>query len=153
MSKHFIKTESREASISLGERLAVLLKPGDVVTLEGDLGAGKTTFTKGIANGLGIIDTVSSPTFTIIKEYKGDLPLYHMDAYRLEYSEEDLGFDEYFNGDGISVVEWATFIEDFLPENRLDVKINYVDEHTREIEFIPHGTHYKWVVAQLIHVN
>lgn len=153
MKKNRIQTESKEASTSLGDRLALLLKPGDVVTLEGDLGAGKTTFTKGIAMGMGITDTVSSPTFTIIKEYDGVIPLYHMDAYRLEYSEEDLGFDEYFNGEGISIVEWASFIEEFLPEKRLDVKISYVDEYTREFEFIPNGTYFKWIVTQLMHLN
>jgi len=144
-----IKSGSMEETIRLGERLAVLLKPGDVITLEGELGAGKTTFTKGIANGLGIKDTLSSPTFTIIKEYKGDLPLYHMDAYRLEHSEEDLGFEEYFNGDGISVVEWAQFIDEFLPNDRLDVKIEYLNKHNRIFTFSPSGLHFEAVAAEL----
>lgn len=139
-----------EETIRLGERLAQLLKPGDVITLEGDLGAGKTTFTKGIAAGLGISQTLSSPTFTIVKEYEGDLPLYHMDVYRLEHSEEDLGFDEYFHGDGISVVEWAQFIEDFLPAERLDVKIAYDGEHERIFHFKPSGIHFDQVVAELL---
>src|SRR5699024_12262642 len=106
--------KSDQETIVVENHLSALLKQGNVITLEGDLGAEKTTFTKGIAQGLGITDVISSPTFTIIKEYQGVLPLYHMDAYRLEFSEEDLGFDEYFAGEGISVVEWATFIEDFL---------------------------------------
>src|SRR5699024_10014665 len=109
MKEHQIKTYAVEETTRLGERLALLVKPGDVITLEGDLGAGKTAFTKGIARGLGVKRTVSSPTFTIIKEYKGELPFYHMDVYRLEHSDEDIGFAEYFNGDGVSVVEWAQF--------------------------------------------
>lgn len=98
--------------ISWSLRLATLLKAGDV-PLEGDLGAGKTTFTKSLAKGLGIERNVNSPTFTIIKEYKsGRLPLYHMDVYRLGDEFEDLGFDEYFEGDGVTVVEWAHLIEE-----------------------------------------
>lgn len=138
-----------EDTMRLGEKLALLLKKGDVITLEGELGAGKTTFTKGVARGLGIVQTLSSPTFTIIKEYKGDLPLYHMDAYRLEHSEEDLGFDEYFSGDGVSVVEWAQFIEEFLPKERLDVKIEYLNEHQRLFTLSPQGMHFEVVAAEL----
>ena len=89
---------------------------GDVIALEGDLGAGKTAFTKGLAKGLGVTRTVNSPTFTIIKEYQGRLPLYHMDVYRVSESEEDLGFDEYFEGEGVTVVEWAHLIKEQLPE-------------------------------------
>lgn len=153
LQEYSIETKTEQETIKLGKRLSLLLKPGNVITLEGDLGAGKTTFTKGIAEGLGITDVISSPTFTIIKEYKGELALYHMDAYRLEYSEEDLGFDEYFDGEGVSVVEWATFIEDFLPEERLDVKIKYKDEETRVIQFAPHGTYFKWVIMELSHTH
>ncbi len=117
--------------------------------MEGDLGAGKTTFTKGLAEGLGVKRSVSSPTFTIIKEYEGELPLYHMDVYRLEYSDEDIGFDEYFNGNGISVVEWATFIEDYLPDERLNINISYIDEQSRELKFQAVGTHFEWVLNEL----
>ncbi|MFC4559363.1 tRNA (adenosine(37)-N6)-threonylcarbamoyltransferase complex ATPase subunit type 1 TsaE [Virgibacillus kekensis] len=150
MSKRQIKTDTSEETIRLAEKLAVLLEPGDVLTLEGDLGAGKTTFTKGIANGIGVSRTVNSPTYTIVKEYEGELPLYHMDVYRLEDSDEDIGFDEYFNGKGISVVEWAQFIVEYLPENRLDIKISNLDENSRMIEFYPHGAHFKTVIAELI---
>lgn len=146
-----INTHSMEQSVELGKKLAKLLKPGDVVTLEGDLGAGKTTFTKGIALGLGIKQTLSSPTFTIIKEYRdGQVPLYHMDAYRLEYAEEDLGFDEYFSGDGISIVEWAQFIEDYLPADRLDIVITYQGEFERTFHFKPSGKHFEQAVAELL---
>lgn len=150
MSQYKIETHTELETLEFAQKLAILLRPGDVVTLEGDLGAGKTTFTKGIAQGLGVKRHVSSPTFTIIKEYEGELPLYHMDVYRLEYSDEDIGFEEYFNGDGITVVEWAHFIEEFLPEERLTIKINYLDEHKREIEFRPIGTYFEWVVNELM---
>ena len=151
MDKYELRSYSDEESQNIASRLAVLLKPGDVVTLEGELGSGKTTFTKGIARGLDIARMITSPTFTIVKEYEGTIPLYHMDAYRLEHSEEDIGFSEYFNGVGLSVVEWAKFIEDYLPNERLNVKINYIDEKTRNIQFEPNGKHYVNVVKNLVH--
>jgi len=151
MDKYELRSYSDEESQNIASRLAVLLKPGDVVTLEGELGSGKTTFTKGIARGLDITRMITSPTFTIVKEYEGTIPLYHMDAYRLEHSEEDIGFSEYFNGVGLSVVEWAKFIEDYLPNERLNVKINYIDEKTRNIQFEPNGKHYVNVVKNLVH--
>lgn len=151
MDKYELHSYSDEESQKIASRLAVSLKPGDVVTLEGELGSGKTTFTKGIARGLDITRMITSPTFTIVKEYEGTIPLYHMDAYRLEHSEEDIGFSEYFNGIGLSVVEWANFIEDYLPKERLNVKINYVDEKTRNIQFEPNGNHYVDVVKSLVH--
>ena len=150
MDKYEIRSYSSEESQDIASHLAVLLKPGDVVTLEGELGSGKTTFTKGIARGLNITRMITSPTLTIVKEYEGTIPLYHMDAYRLEHSEEDIGFSEYFNGVGLSVVEWATFIEDYLPKERLNVKINYIDEKTRNIQFEPNGNHYVDVVKKLV---
>ncbi|MFC3041641.1 tRNA (adenosine(37)-N6)-threonylcarbamoyltransferase complex ATPase subunit type 1 TsaE [Virgibacillus xinjiangensis] len=145
-----VQTNTDLETIQLAVRLASLLKPGDVLTLEGDLGAGKTTFTKGIAEGLGIERTVSSPTFTIVKEYEGEIPLYHMDVYRLEGSEEDIGLDEYLHGDGVSIIEWPQFIDDILPEERLAIKINYVDENIRTLEFTPRGKHYNRVVRELL---
>src|SRR5690554_3657711 len=94
------------------QQLAELLKEQDTITLEGDLGAGKTTFTQALAKGLGITKTVNSPTFTIMKQYEGRLLLNHLDVYRLENSDEDLGWDEIFYGDAVTVVEWAHLIED-----------------------------------------
>lgn len=134
----------------LAAKLAIYLRPGDVITLEGELGAGKTIFTKGLASGLGVKEMVTSPTFTIIKEYAGELPLYHMDAYRLEHSEEDLGFLEYFNGEGVSVVEWAQFIEEYLPVERLNIKIAYDGEHSRVISFDGCGKGYKRIANKII---
>src|SRR5690606_38165727 len=118
-------------------------------TLEGDLGAGKTTFTKGLAKGLGVKRNVNSPTFTIVKQYKGRLPLYHMDVYRLEHSDEDIGFSEYFDGEGVSVVEWAQFIEEYLPEERLEVTIRSIDEQTRKIEFHAIGDRYLNILNEM----
>lgn len=143
-------THSEEETIRLAEKLTRLLQPGDVITLAGDLGVGKTTFVKGIARGLGVKRTVNSPTFTIIKEYKGKVPLYHMDVYRLEDSDEDIGISEYFNSEGISVVEWAHFIADDLPEEYLDIHMTYIDEHRRHLIFTPKGTHFEQVVANLL---
>lgn len=150
MNKHQIQTGSEEHTMKVAEKLASLLKPGDVVTLEGDLGAGKTTFTKGIARGLGVTRIVNSPTFTIIKEYPGEMPLYHMDVYRLEHSDEDIGFNDYFQGDGISVVEWAHFIEEYLPIEYLNITITYVNEHERCITFRPKGFHFSHVASELV---
>ncbi len=150
MYEHQIKTQTSQETMQLAQKLAIYLKPGDVLTLEGDLGAGKTTFAKGIANGLGVQRTVSSPTFTIVKEYAGEIPFYHMDVYRLENSDEDIGFSEYFNGNGISVVEWAQFIEDYLPEHRLNIYIAYIDEHTRNLTLTATSKHFEWVVNELM---
>ncbi|QGQ44088.1 tRNA (adenosine(37)-N6)-threonylcarbamoyltransferase complex ATPase subunit type 1 TsaE [Metabacillus sediminilitoris] len=145
----FLTNESSE-TVRIAKRLSELLGKSDVVTLEGDLGAGKTTFTKGLALGLGIKRNVNSPTFTIIKEYKdGRLPLYHMDVYRVEDADEDLGFDEYFHGDGVTVVEWAHLIEDQLPKERLDIRILYVNESQRKIMMTPYGTHYLEICKEL----
>ncbi|MBM6955394.1 tRNA (adenosine(37)-N6)-threonylcarbamoyltransferase complex ATPase subunit type 1 TsaE [Limosilactobacillus coleohominis] len=139
-------------TIALGERMAADLRPGDVVVLNGDLGAGKTTFTKGIAKGLGIKEIIKSPTFTIIHEYQdGRIPLYHMDAYRLENGgAEDLGLDEYFDGDGVSVVEWAQFAEDELPDEFLAITFKRTDDESKRIlTFDPRGQHFQQMVDQL----
>lgn len=139
MKSYEIKLNSPEETMETAARLGELLQAGDVITLEGDLGAGKTTFTKGLAKGLHIKRVVKSPTFTIIREYQGRLPLYHMDVYRLEDSDEDLGFDEYFEGEGVSVVEWAHIIEEFLPKDRLDIVIRRSGDAERELTLEPKG--------------
>jgi tRNA threonylcarbamoyladenosine biosynthesis protein TsaE len=139
MKSYQMILKSPDETMEEAARLGELLKPGDVITLEGDLGAGKTTFTKGLAKGLHIKRVVKSPTFTIIREYQGRLPLYHMDVYRLEDSDEDLGFDEYFEGEGVSVVEWAHIIEEYLPEDRLDITIRRLDDNERELTLEPKG--------------
>lgn len=148
MKLQMISKEEKD-TLQIAETLANYLEEGMVLTLSGDLGVGKTTFTKGIAKGLQIEAGITSPTFTIVKEYEGRLPLYHMDVYRLEYAEEDLGFDEYFYGDGISVVEWAEFIEEFLPENYLAIQIERIDDRIRSITFTAEGKKYETLLEKL----
>lgn len=133
----------------LAEKLASFLQENDLILLEGDLGAGKTTFTKGIAAGLGIRRTVSSPTFTIIKEYHGRLPLYHMDVYRIQDSYEDLGFDEYFEGGGVTIVEWSKMIQEQLPPEYLEVTITHQGDQIRKLEFNPKGQRYEFLCKEL----
>lgn len=142
------RCDSAEETMDFAKKLSAYLHQGDVLTLDGDLGAGKTTFTKGLAKGLGITDVVSSPTFTIIKEYQGRIPLYHMDVYRIS-GEEDLGFDEYFDGPGVSVVEWADIIEDYLPEERLELTIRLTGPDSREITLTPVGKRYAQTCEEL----
>ena len=137
--------ETERFAIKLGS----LLQAGDVFLLEGDLGAGKTTFSKGIAKGLGVERNVNSPTFTIMKEYMGRIPLYHMDVYRLGEESEDLGFDEYFEGDGVCIVEWAHLIEDQLPLERMEVSIFHTSGYGRKFEFLPIGARYEDICKEL----
>ncbi|SDY07461.1 tRNA (adenosine(37)-N6)-threonylcarbamoyltransferase complex ATPase subunit type 1 TsaE [Salimicrobium album] len=144
-----ITSNSPETTGELAAFLAGKLQPGDVLTLEGDLGAGKTTFTKALGAALGVTKTINSPTFTIIKEYAGDLPFYHMDAYRLEDTEEDLGFEEYFFGSGVTVVEWASYIEDFLPEERLEIRVSYEGEDARSFFFTPRSSHFETICEEI----
>jgi tRNA threonylcarbamoyladenosine biosynthesis protein TsaE len=134
-----VKLDSEEDTRSLGLEIADALEPGDVVALTGDLGTGKTALTKYIAEGLGVKEEISSPTFTIIKEYKsGRLPLYHFDVYRLGSGDEllDTGAEELLDGDGACVIEWADIVADVLPADSLIVSLNYGDsenERTAEI--------------------
>lgn len=133
-----IKTYSEAETIEIGERLGRILEKGDIVTLNGDLGAGKTHFTKGIARGLGVEDYVTSPTFTIVNEYSGRIPLYHFDVYRIDdiYEMYEIGFEEYLYGEGICIIEWSNIIKDLLPKNTIDITINRLEENIREIEII-----------------
>lgn len=144
-----IKVNNLEETIALGNRLGLLLQPNMLLTLSGDLGAGKTTFTKGIGQGLGITKVINSPTFTILKQYQGRLNLSHFDAYRLEGQDDDLGFEEIFDSDDVCVVEWANFIEDILPVDRLTIEIKKIDENIREFVFKPNSEKYAQVVEAL----
>ncbi|SDB99994.1 tRNA (adenosine(37)-N6)-threonylcarbamoyltransferase complex ATPase subunit type 1 TsaE [Shouchella lonarensis] len=143
MTKQRFKTNTVAETLSLAEKLGTLLQAGDVLTLDGDLGAGKTHFTKGLAAGLGVTKMVTSPTFTIIKEYDGRIPLYHMDVYRLEGQEDDLGLSDYFYGDGVTVVEWAHLIEEQLPKERLACTMTTEGETVRLLTFQALGRRYE----------
>ncbi len=121
-----------------GEKLGSILKPGDIISLTGDLGAGKTALTKSIGKGLGVEDYITSPTFTLINEYKGRINLYHFDVYRLEGSMDlyDLGFEEYIYSDGISIIEWGDKIEEALPKERINIRIEKGTELDERIIYI-----------------
>lgn len=128
MERKEIKISSEKDTSTFAAELAEKAQPGDVIALVGDLGTGKTTLTKYIAEALGVTDVITSPTFNIVCEYKtGRMPLYHFDVYRLTGPEEvyDLGFDEYFYGDGLCVIEWADLIEETLPEETVFVEMQY----------------------------
>ncbi|MDD5449617.1 MAG: tRNA (adenosine(37)-N6)-threonylcarbamoyltransferase complex ATPase subunit type 1 TsaE [Candidatus Omnitrophica bacterium] len=132
-------TSSREETIKLGEKIAAKLKAGDMVALNGELGSGKTTFIKGLAKGLGVKkpEYVNSPSFVIIKEYRGRIPLYHFDVFRLDSPSEldTLGLEEYFYKNGICAIEWAEKIRDLLPKNHIDIKIEILENNRRRIKF------------------
>ena len=144
-----IRINNLDETIELGKQLGELLKPNMLITLSGDLSAGKTTFTKGIGLGLEIKKIINSPTFTILKQYQGRLNLSHFDAYRLEGQDDDLGFEEIFDSDDVCVVEWANFIEDILPVDRLTIEIKKIDENIREFVFKTNGEKYAQVVEAL----
>lgn len=150
MSQFEFISKKPEDTMAFSERLGSLLQPGDVLALEGDLGAGKTTFTKGLAKGLNITRNVNSPTFTIIKEYLGRLPLYHMDVYRVEDSFEDLGFDEYFEGNGVTVVEWAHLVKEQLPEELLTIYLYLDDNDSRKLVLEPQGKRYEELCKEIM---
>lgn len=134
---------SLEETKQFAEKLATYLMPPDVITLEGDLGAGKTTFTQALAKALGVTRTVSSPTFTIMKQYEGKYPINHLDVYRLAGSEEDLGWDELFYGDAVSIIEWAHLIEEDLPSERLEIRFVHKGDNERLITITALGERYK----------
>lgn len=147
-------TESAEETSKIGEQLGRLLGKGNIVCLSGDLGAGKTAFTQGIAKGMGVKDYVTSPTYTIINEYEGGLPLYHFDVYRLNDVEEmyELGYEEYFFGDGVVVLEWADIVRDIIPVERLWITIlNTKGDNSREIIIEPTGETYDNIVKGMEH--
>lgn len=148
-----ITVNSEQETQKIASRLAALLQPGDVLLLDGQLGAGKTTFTKGLAKGLGITRNIKSPTFTLIREYQqGRLPLYHMDVYRLEESGgADLGLDEYLNGQGVCVIEWSQFIGDELPAQNLVIHFqkDEVEFDKRTLVFEANGARYEQLLTNL----
>ena len=137
-------THSEEETMKIAQNLESEKFPGMVICLNGELGSGKTMFVKGFATGLGITENITSPTFNIIKEYlDGEAPLYHMDVYRLEENDNSVGISDYFNKDGVVIIEWADMIQDILPEERLDITISVIDENTRKLKFVPYGKAYE----------
>lgn len=129
------RTTSPEETITLGEKIGSLLKKGDIIAMQGTLAAGKTTITKGIAKALGIKDTITSPTFCLISEYEGKMPLYHMDVYRLDGAEDfaNLGTEDMLYGNGISIIEWSEKIMEELPKKTIILKIEPNEDNSRTI--------------------
>lgn len=136
-------SRSVDDTLELAQNIESEKFPGMVICLNGDLGSGKTVFVKGFASALGIEENITSPTFTIVKEYlNGEMPLYHMDVYRID-DNKDFGVEDYFDKQGVSIIEWAEMIEDRLPAKRLDITIKIVDENTRVLVFRPFGEEYE----------
>ena len=143
-----VTTYNELETIELAENIESEKFPNMIICLNGDLGSGKTIFAKGFALALGIEENITSPTFSIIKEYEAELKLYHMDVYRLE--KDNIGITEYFTKGGIVIIEWADNIHNLLPKERLDINIKVVNEETRIIELIPHGKQYESVCENVI---
>ncbi len=136
----------------LAKNLGELVQAGDVICMTGDLGAGKTTFTQSFAKGLDVDDYVTSPTFTLIQEYEGRIPLYHFDVYRINHVSEmeDLGYEEYFYGRGVCVIEWASLIEEVLPKNYLWIEIKVTGVESRQISFTWTNNYYEDMIKELL---
>ncbi|MFC2011913.1 tRNA (adenosine(37)-N6)-threonylcarbamoyltransferase complex ATPase subunit type 1 TsaE [Chloroflexota bacterium] len=151
MSNLELVSSSPEETQKLGMRIGELTLPGDVFLLVGELGAGKTCLTQGIAWGLGIEEYALSPSFVIMRELYGRLPLYHIDLYRLDNIEEslDLGLDDYLYGEGVCVVEWAEKALSILPSEHLLIRIDYLSDTGRKLKMEPSGRHYAELAAQL----
>lgn len=147
-------THSADETRALAERLGRMLLPGDLLCLRGDLGAGKTTWTQGLAHGLSVppSDPVNSPTFMLLAEHRGGrVPLFHFDVYRLDSAQGlyDLAFDEYLDGEGVVVIEWADRIAEALPPDRLDIALAAEGEHRRTLTFTPHGARARHLLEAL----
>jgi len=137
-------SKSEEDTLELAQNIESEKFPNMVICLEGELGSGKTMFVKGFASAMGIEENITSPTFNLVKEYlDGELPLYHMDVYRLEGACENVGFDDYYSKGGVTIIEWSDLICNCLPEERLDIKFRVIDENTRILYFTPHGKQYE----------
>lgn len=146
MGKVVLQTKSTSETIRIGKRIGSLLLTGDIVAFVGELGTGKTQFIKGLAAGVGVENTkyISSPSFTLINEYRGKTPFYHIDLYRLKAEEEaeELGLEEYVGGEGITAIEWADRIPSLLPRELLWIQIRYTGKQTRSIEIFGQGDRY-----------
>lgn len=150
MEEYKLTMRSEEDTIYLAQNIESEKFPNMVICLNGELGSGKTVFAKAFAHAMGI-DGVTSSTFNIIKEYNGELPLYHMDVYRLEDKDADnLGIEEYFTKGGVTIIEWADLIKDYLPEERLDIKFKIIDENTRVLILKPYGADYERICEDIL---
>ncbi len=138
-----VTTRSEMETIEIAQNFESEKFPNMVICLDGELGSGKTVFTKGIANALGIKESITSPTFNIIKEYDGELPLYHMDVYRLDGNTDGYGIEEYFTKGGVVVIEWSDTIKDILPKEYLHIKFKVTDENKRVLVLTPYGKQYE----------
>ena len=146
-----VTTYDEMDTIEIAQNIESEKFPNMVICLDGELGSGKTVFAKGIAQALGINETITSPTYTIIKEYNnGELPFYHMDVYRLDGNTDGIGIEEYFNKGGIVVIEWADTIKDILPKERLDIKFKVLDEKKRVLVFTPRGKKYEEILEVIL---
>ena len=149
MEEYKVTMHNEEDTVYLAQNIESEKFPNMVICLYGELGSGKTVFAKGFAHAMGI-DDVTSSTFNIIKEYNGELPLYHMDVYRVDNNVESLGIEEYFEKGGVTIIEWADLIEDYLPEERLDIKFKVIDENTRVLILKPYGEEYQRVCEDIL---
>jgi len=146
-----ITTRNETETVEIAQNLESEKFPNMVICLYGDLGSGKTVFSKGFAQALGIDEPVTSPTFSIIKEYtSGEMPLYHMDVYRLDGNVDGVGIEDYFKKNGVVIIEWADTIKDYLPEERLDIKFKVIDEDSRMLVFVPHGRVYEDICEAIL---
>ncbi len=137
-------SSSVEDTMELAQNIESEKFPNMIICLDGELGSGKTIFVKGFAGALGIEENITSPTFNLIKEYEnGEMPLYHMDMYRLEGDASSIGMEDYFHKNGVTIIEWSEMIKDYLPEERLDIEIKVVSEDKRIIILTPHGEKYE----------
>lgn len=137
-------SRSEEDTMEIAENIESEKFPGMVICLDGELGSGKTVFVKGFAKALGINETITSPTFSLVKEYlDGEMALFHMDVYRLDDSNEDFGLSDYLNQDGVCIIEWPEMVENQLPDERLDIRFKVIDDNTRVLVFTPYGQQYE----------
>ncbi len=153
MENEFKYTSHSEAdTMELAQNLESEKFPNMVICLCGELGSGKTVFVKGFAQSLGIDENITSPTFNLVKEYlNGEMPLYHMDVYRLEDGDDGtVGLSDYFNKNGVTIIEWSDLIKDILPEERLEIRFKVVDEETRVLTLIPYGSVYEDLVSAVL---
>ena len=140
--------KNEEELLALGERLGRILQKDDVLILTGELGAGKTTFTKGLAKGLDIRQMIKSPTYTIVREYEGRLPLYHLDVYRIEGDADSIDLDEFLFGGGVTVIEWGHLLGEDLPDSYLELEI-LKEAEGRCLQFTAHGSRAEHLIKEL----